>query len=61
MRGEEASVSGALEGNDPASSTQLVGPIMEGEGRGLGASCLPSKQRPEWGHINRGKRESIFV
>lgn len=33
---------------------------MEGEGRGLGASCLPSKQRPEWGHINRGEKRVYF-
>lgn len=46
--------------DDPASSTQLTGSIMEGEGRGLGASCLPSRQRPEWGHINRGEKRVYF-
>lgn len=40
---------------DPA-----AGPITVGEGRGVGASFLPSEQRPEWDHTNRGKKRVYF-
>lgn len=43
----------------PASSTQLQVPSRWERG-GVGASFLPSEQRPEWDHTNRGKKRVYF-